>query len=75
MITVDKETRKFEFYKVHEGDKIWWVEYIGKRSLEAVSFDKKKILFVFGDYPEKFTKEEKELFDKENPYWKKLLGG
>ncbi len=75
MITVDKETRKFEFYKVHENDKIWWVDYIGEHGTEAVSFDKKKILFVFGDYPKNFTKAEKALFDKENPYWKKLLGG
>jgi len=26
-------------------------------------------LFLFEDYPKKFTKEEKELFDKENPFW------
>ena len=75
MITVDKETRKIEFYKKHAGDKIWWVEYIGQLGMEAVSFDKKKILFIFGDYPKNFTKEEKDLFDKENPYWKKLRGG
>ncbi len=75
MITVDKETRKFEFYKVNEDDQIWWVDYIGQIGLEAVSFDRKKILFIFGDYPKNFTKEEKELFDKENPEWKKLRGG
>ncbi|MCQ2121884.1 MAG: hypothetical protein MJY78_08685 [Fibrobacter sp.] len=75
MITVDKETRKFEFYKKHEGDKIWWVEFEDEFGSEAVSFDKKKILFIFGDYPKNFTKDEKELFDKENPYWKKLRGG
>ncbi len=75
MITVDKETRKFKFYKKHEGDKIWWVEFEDEFGSEAVSFDKKKILFIFGDYPKNFTKEEKTLFDKENPYWKKLRGG
>ena len=65
MITVDKETGKFEFYKENEDDKIWWVDY---RCFFAVSFDNKKILFIFGDYPQNFTKEQKELFDKENPY-------
>lgn len=75
MITVDKETRKIEFYKKHEGDKIWHVDYVDYVGLKAVSFDKKKILFLFSDYPKNFTKEEKALFDKENPYWKKLLGG
>ena len=40
-----------------------------------IGFYKKKILFVFGDYPKKFSKEEKDLFNKENPSWKELLGG
>ena len=75
MITVDKETRKFEFYKRHDCDKVWHVKYIDFVGLKAISFDKKKILFLFGDYPKNFTPEEKELFDKENPYWKKLRGG
>lgn len=75
MIMVKDEKRPFEFYKVNEGDLIWHVYYIGQRGMHAVSFDKQKILFLFGDYPKNFTKEEKELFDKENPYWKKLLGG
>ncbi|MBO4828342.1 MAG: hypothetical protein J5534_02710 [Fibrobacter sp.] len=69
MITVDKETRKIMFYKRHEGDKVWQVKYVDYVGLKAVSFDKKKILFLFEDYPKKFTKEEKELFDKENPFW------
>ena len=69
MITVDKETRKIKFYKKHEGDKIWHVRYVDYVGFHAVSFDKKKILFLFGDYPHNFTKEEKTLFDKENPYW------
>ena len=69
MITVDKETRKIKFYKRHETDKDWQVKYVDYVGLKAVSFDKKKILFLFEDYPKKFTKEEKELFDKENPFW------
>ena len=69
MITVDKETRRIEFYKNNESDKIWWVHYVDYFGFRAVTFDKKKILFLFGDYPQNFTKEEKALFDKENPYW------
>lgn len=69
MITVDKETRRIEFYKNNDSDKIWWVHYVDYFGFRAVSFDKKKILFLFGDYPKNFTKEEKVLFDKENPYW------
>ncbi len=40
MITVDKETSKFEFYKENEDDKIWWVDYFDQTGLHAVSFDK-----------------------------------
>jgi hypothetical protein len=69
MITVDKETKRIEFYKNNESDKIWWVHYVDYFGFRAVTFDKKKILFLFGDYPQNFTKEEKALFDKENPYW------
>ena len=65
------------FYKENREDKIWWVErvYITDGSEDMAkgehlfSFDKKKIYNLFRDYPYKLTKEEKELFDKENPYW------
>ena len=43
--------------------------YIIKRNGEKVSFDKKKIYNLFADYPHNLTAEEKEIFDKENPYW------
>ncbi len=58
-----------EFYKKHDNDKVWWVHNIGIIGRLDVSFDKKKILNLWKDYPENFTKAEKELFDKENPYW------
>ena len=44
MIKVKDETRRIEFYKENEDDKIWWVDYIDQTGLHAVSFDKKKNL-------------------------------
>lgn len=61
--------KHIEFYKENKNDKIYWVdnpEFIGEY---LFSFDKKKIFNLFADYPYKLTKEQKEIFDKENPYW------
>lgn len=55
------------FYKRHESDKIWWkTSGIGEW---LFSFDKKTIYNMFRDYPDKLTKKQIEIFDKENPYW------
>ena len=67
--------KKYEFYKKHKKDKVWWVRFYHDIGRLAVSFDKKSIINLFPDYPSKLTKEEKDLFDKENPYWAKFLGG
>ena len=37
------------------------------------SFDKVKIFNLFEDYPHNLTSEEKEIFDKENSYWKEFF--
>ena len=58
-----------EFYKNNETDKIWWINNKGVKGERLFSFDKVKIYNLFSDYPHKLTSEEKELFDKENPYW------
>lgn len=61
---------KNNFYKNEDTDQIWWVDNIEKVGEHLFSFDKKKIYNLFRDYPHKLTKEEKEIFDKENPFWK-----
>ena len=58
------------FYKENANDKIWWVDNPDKIGEFLFSFDKKKTFNLFQDYPWKLTAEQKELFDKENPYWK-----
>jgi len=69
---LDKEKKEFVFYKKRKKDKVWWVDtdMIG---LHLFSFDKKKVFNLFADYPYNLTKEQKELFDKENPYWKEFF--
>ena len=33
------------------------------------SFDRERRFNLFRDYPWELTPEQKEIFDKENPYW------
>lgn len=57
------------FYRNRKRDKIWWVDNPDVIGEHLFSFDKKTVFNLFADYPWKLTKEQKELFDKENPYW------
>lgn len=61
------------FYKKKDTDQIWWIDNIEKIGEHLFSFNKKKIYNLFADYPYKLTKEEKEIFDRENPYWKNFF--
>lgn len=59
-----------KFVKNDKTDKIWWVDNVGESVGEFLfSFDKKEVFSLFRDYPEKLTKEQKTIFDKENPFW------
>lgn len=57
------------FYKENKNDRIWWVDNFDTFGEYLFSFDKIKIYNLFADYPHNLTKEEKEMFDRENPYW------
>lgn len=78
----------YDFYKDNPKNKIWKVNHYilynkDKGFIDGnvdvmigellFSFDKKKIYNLWKDYPYNFTKEEKEIFDKENPYWKEFF--
>lgn len=60
---------KKRFYKNNRGDKIWWVDNSETVGEWLFTFDKNTIFNMFSDYPAKLTPEQKELFDRENPYW------
>ena len=54
-------------------DIIWWKATPGRIGEWIFSFDKKTCFNMFADYPYKLTPEQKEIFDKENPYWKEFF--
>ena len=59
-----------KWFKNEETDTIWWLDNGDEVTGEHIfSFDKKKEYNLFADYPWKLSKEEKEVFDAENPYW------
>lgn len=58
-----------DFYKNEPSDSIWWVDDIDRVGVFEFSFDKEKIFNLFRDYPYKLTAKQKEIFDKENPFW------
>ena len=69
-----------DFYKENEGDAVWWVDKYDDDGYPVVgehlfSFDKKKIFNLFKDYPHELTNEQKEIFDRENPYWADFFKG
>lgn len=65
-----------KWYKENPGDKIWWLDNSDEVKGEWVfSFDKKTRFNLFQDYPHKLSPEQKEIFDKENPYWADYFEG
>lgn len=62
---------KKRWIKNKKTDKIYWLDNSSSVKGEWIfTFDKKKEFNMFSDYPDKLTAEEKEIFDKENPFWK-----
>jgi len=62
-----------DFIRENEEYEIYWVEDLESVGKLLVSFDKKKIYNLWTDYPDKFTDEEKEIFDIAYPYWREFF--
>lgn len=58
-----------KFYKENDTDKVWWLDNPEVKGEFIFSFDRKKTFNLFADYPHALTKDQKEIFDAENPYW------
>ena len=58
-----------DFYKENENDRIWWVDDTETTGEWLFSFDKKTTFNLFADFPQKLTKEQVQIFVKENPDW------
>ena len=63
------EKNNYIFEKNNPDDVIWWVDNPDVKGEFLFSFDKEQVFNLFEDYPWKLTKEQKRIFDKENPYW------
>ncbi len=62
------------FYKETPKDKTYWYDFHESSiGTHIFSFDKKKVYYLFQDYPDNMTPEEVALFDKENPFWAEFL--
>lgn len=60
-----------KYFKNNPNDVIWWLDNCSEVKGEFIfTFDQKRHFNLFADYPHKLTKEQKEIFDKENPFWK-----
>ena len=68
-MTFFKKHSKEVWEKHNESDQIWWLGNDDRVGEMVFSFDKKTRFNLFTDYPWKLTSEQKEIFDKENPFW------
>ena len=63
------------FYKKKSDNIVWWLKETegANRGNHRFSFDKETVFDLMRDYPDKLTPQQKEIFDKENPYWAKYM--
>ena len=46
-----------------------WVDKPDQKGEFLFTFDGERIFNLFQDYPHELTREQKEIFDAENPFW------
>lgn len=63
---------KYNLYQDEDNEKIWWVDNYDRIGEFIFTFDKEHFYNFFADCPQKLTKEEWEIFKKEEPELAKL---
>lgn len=62
------------FIKNNKSDKIWWLIDTEVRGEFVFTFDKKELFYLYRDY-DKMTAKQKQIFDRENPFWADFFKG
>lgn len=63
------EKSGLNWYKKEKDRLVWWLDdgrYLGRH---VFSFDKVQKFNLFKDYPHKLSEEQRQIFDKEEPFW------
>lgn len=71
---ISEYDKLYDFEKHKETDQIYWTSEVGVIGSPLFSFDQQTIYNLYQDYS-KLTKEQKEIFDRENPYLVEHLFG
>lgn len=66
---------KYEFRKNNPDDSVYWADAPETVGEHLFSFDRKHVFNLFADYPHKLTAEQREAFDRENPFWRDFFAG
>ena len=64
-----------DWYKNNPTDQIWWRDNVDAVGELLFSFDKKRLLNFFRDYPHELTPEQIAIFKRENPILAQLKEG
>lgn len=63
------KNKEWCIYKEENHHRTKWVDLIDVLGEHWFTFDEVTFYNLFADYPHNLNVEEKEIFDKENPYW------
>lgn len=64
----------YPLFKKNRESKVWWVDIRDQDGMFIFTLDKKKFFYLYRDYS-KMLKEEKEVFDKSEPFWANFFNG